>query len=128
MKTSTRIIGIVVAVVIGVALFAGGFVLGRTSLGTFGYGLGIRGGNFGFRMMNGFGLGGFMPTILTIFFWVAIIALGVWLIGGLVSRTESQMPSSLPQAESALDILKKRYARGEITKEQFDQMCHEVAP
>ena len=29
--------------------------------------------------------------------------------------------------ETALDILKRRYARGEITKEQFDQMRRDVA-
>ncbi len=118
MKTSTRVIGIVLAVVIGLALLAGGFLLGRASLGLFGYGLGLRGGNFGFGMMNGFGYGG----IFSIIFWIVIIVLGIWLVGSLVSRTNSQPPASVPPAESALDILKKRYARGEITKEQFDEM------
>jgi putative membrane protein len=51
--------------------------------------------------------------------WIVIIGLGVWLISGLVSRTNNQPPT-----ESAQDILKKRYARGEITKEQFDEMRH----
>jgi len=46
-----------------------------------------------------------------ILLWIGIIGLGVWLISSLVSRTNSQ-----PSTESALDILKKRYARGEITK------------
>jgi putative membrane protein len=128
MKTSTRVIGIVGAVVLGLALFAGGFVLGRMSLGTFSYGFGgLRGGNFGFGMMNGFGYGGLIPMILTILFWVVIIGAGLWLISSLVSRSNQQASADLPAAESALDILKKRYARGEITKEQFDTMSHDVA-
>ena len=53
MKTSTRIIGIVAAVVLSAALFAGGFLLGRSSLGLAGFGFnGVRGGNFGFGMLN----------------------------------------------------------------------------
>ncbi len=127
MKTSKRIIAIIAALVIGLALLAGGFLLGRASLGTFGYGLGLRGPNFGFGLANRFGFGGVVPMILPILFWVTIIVLGVWLIGGLFSRPNSQTPSNLPPAESALDILKKRYARGEITKEQFEEMSREVA-
>ena len=78
----------------------------------------MMGGNFGFGMMNGFG------GVFMILLWIVIIGLGVWLISGLVSRTNSQPPANLPPAESALDILKKRYARGEITKEQFEEMRH----
>ena len=120
MKTSTRVIRIVLAVAIGLGLLAGGFLLGRASSGLFAYGLGLRGGNFGFGMPLAPALrfGG----IFSIIFWIVIIVLGVWLVGSLVSRTNSQPPSSVPPAESALDILKKRYARGEITKEQFDEM------
>ncbi|MBI5566104.1 MAG: SHOCT domain-containing protein [Chloroflexi bacterium] len=80
-------------------------------------------GNFGFGRMNGFGFGG----IFTILFWIVIIGLGVWLISNLVSRTNNQSPSSSGTApESALDILKKRYARGEITKEQYDEMRRDL--
>jgi putative membrane protein len=56
-----------------------------------------------------------------ILLWIVIIGLGVWLVSGLVSRTNSQPPT-----ESALDVLKKRYARGEITKEQFDEMRRDL--
>lgn len=31
------------------------------------------------------------------------------------------------RGESAMDILRKRYARGEITKEQFDAMSKDVS-
>jgi putative membrane protein len=51
-------------------------------------------------------------------FWGAVIGLVVW----TVRRT------SAPRAtgERPLDVLKARYARGEITKEQFQEMRREV--
>ena len=126
MRTSTRVIWIVMAVLIGLGLLAGGFLLSRSGWGLFGYGPGMMNGAFGFGMMNGFGFGGIIPMVLTILFWIALIALAVWLISSLVSRASSQPHSNLPVAESALDILKKRYARGEITKEQFDEMRRDL--
>ena len=120
MKTSTRLIWIVIAVAIGLGLLAGGFWFSRTGWGMFGYGPGMMGGDFGFGMMNGFG------GIFMILFWIVIIALGVWLISSFVSRSNSQTSSGQPPAESALDILKKRYARGEITKEQFEDMRRDL--
>ncbi len=38
----------------------------------------------------------------------------------------TQIPLDLSFTELALDILKKRYARGEITKEQFDEMRRDL--
>ena len=51
-------------------------------------------------------------------FWVIIIVLVVWMI---VNRSNKNR-LNFPQHENALDILRKRYAKGEITKEQFEQM------
>ena len=92
----------------------GGVWLSRIGWGTFGY------NHFG--MMRGLGFGG-LPMILL---WIVIIALGVWLIGSLVTHANNQPPANMPPAESALDILKKRYACGEITKEQFDEMRRDL--
>jgi len=76
-------------------------------------GMGGPGGRW-FMMHNGFG-GMFMGII-----FIGLIALLIYLLaraskGG--GRT----------AETPLEILKKRYARGEITKEDFDRMKKDIA-
>jgi putative membrane protein len=52
-------------------------------------------------------------------FWVIIIALIIWLLINQSSRNRQNYQP--PQQESALDILKKRYARGEINKDEFEE-------
>jgi putative membrane protein len=53
--------------------------------------------------------------------WLLIVAIIVLVVYLLVRGSWSGGPGPTPH-ETALDILKKRYARGEITKEQFDEM------
>ena len=63
------------------------------------------------------GFGGMGPGM--IWFWIIgilIFLFVVWLITRSVSQNR---PDS--QNKSALDILKERYARGEIDKEDFDK-------
>lgn len=45
---------------------------------------------------------------------------GPWFVFPLISRLEGR------SGESPLDILKRRYARGQITREQFEQMRHDI--
>ena len=54
------------------------------------------------------------------FFWILIIGLIFVLIWTNTRERNKYIPFN--GKETALDILKKRYAKGEITKEQFDQM------
>jgi putative membrane protein len=123
MKTVSRSIWVVIAILIGLGLLVGGFLLSRSGWSMYGYGPGLLDGNFGFGMMNGFGFGG----IFMILFWIVIIGLGVWLVSRLTSSANSQPPSnSATSPESALDILKKRYARGEITQEQYQAMRRDL--
>ncbi len=87
-----------------------------------GAGWGGWGGMMGPGMM-GSGFGGLM-MIPMILFWGLIIWGIVWLVrgaGGYCAPTYSN------QTDSALDILKKRYARGEINKEEFEARKKDLA-
>ncbi len=72
--------------------------------------------------------GGWMMAITWIF-WLLLIGAGVWLLVILIRRNRqlATPTSALPPGESALDILRKRYARGEITKEEYDDMRRAIA-
>lgn len=78
------------------------------------------------------GAWGWIGGIFMMFFWILVLVAVVLLIRWLVTAGGNRTPVSHgPQAghgtvESALDILKKRYARGEITKEQFELMRRDL--
>jgi putative membrane protein len=70
--------------------------------------------------MDGWGWGMMgMGMLFMVLFWVlvllGIVALVKWLIG----------PSS-GVGRRPLDIIKERYAKGELTKEQFEQMKRDL--
>jgi putative membrane protein len=59
-------------------------------------------------------------SIWFVVFWGLII----WAIVSLVNRGERQVRGT---GESALDVAKRRYAQGEITREQFEQIRRDIA-
>ncbi len=63
--------------------------------------------------------------ILTILFWAAIIALAVWVVARLVGQGGSSSPAGR-KSNAPLDIARERYARGEINREQFDQIRRDL--
>jgi putative membrane protein len=65
-------------------------------------------------MMNyGFG-GGFM--------WLIFLALIVFVVYISIIQARKSGGSGRPPQETPLDVLKKRYAKGEITKEEFERL------
>ena len=75
-------------------------------------------------MMYGYGYGpefAFMH-VLNWIFWVALVILVVRLIRGKSWRCHGKCHDGwrAPWDNSALDILKERYAKGEINKEEFE--------
>jgi putative membrane protein len=76
-----------------------------------------RGDEWGYGpwMMRGYGMG-WVGGIMMLAFWIAVIVGIVLLIRWLATSTRGG-----GSAESALEILKRRYARGEIDKKEFEQ-------
>ncbi len=69
--------------------------------------------------MMGWGNMGWFGPIFMVIFWVLLIVLIVLLIRWLLSAGHAGNRDHVG-GESALEILKKRYARGEIDKEEFE--------
>ncbi|RMD94488.1 MAG: SHOCT domain-containing protein [Calditrichaeota bacterium] len=71
-------------------------------------------------MMNGMGWGMGWGMGFGWIFWLVIIGLIIWAIKAFSQNQRSQNQPG-PPTESALDILKKRYARGEISFEEYEE-------
>jgi putative membrane protein len=107
-------------VVIGIALLVL-LTLGAGLIAPLLYG---RGYGYGWGMMGGFGFPFMGMGLGMILFWVLIIGGIVWLVQSLARGTGTR--SIPPPGESPFDILRSRYARGEITKEQFEGMKRDL--
>ena len=78
-------------------------------------------------MMTGFGIGfGFLGALLMVLFWGGLIALAVWLVQAVFNRAPQLPPFQDSGSATAQQILNARYARGEITKEQYELMKQEL--
>lgn len=112
MKNTETVIAIVLIAVLALLLLSGVGMMGFGGFGMMGPG-----------MMGGYGLNPF-GAILSLAIWAVIIGGVVLLVIWLVRNVNVAPRAS---SESPLDILKARYAKGEITKEQFDQMRRDLA-
>ena len=67
-------------------------------------------------------------ALMMVLFWGAIIALVVWAVQSLGRRDEGpiQPGATAPSARTPLDIAKERYARGEIGRDEFEQMKRDL--
>ena len=76
----------------------------------------------GVGMMGGFGLIGLIVNIAII---VGIVLLAVWAVKRFTSGTSNL--NQLSGSQSPREILQARYARGEITRDQYQQMLSDLS-
>ena len=62
--------------------------------------------------------------LLMILFWGALIALAVWAVTKI---SHSNVAAPLRIENNPLDLAKERYARGEITKQEFYRIKKDVS-
>lgn len=70
---------------------------------------------------NGYGMG-----IIVFLFWGAVLAATILIVSGALSNRHTSHPHHHEPHADSLEILKQRYARGEINKAQFESMRHEL--
>lgn len=71
-------------------------------------------------MMGQWGMGWF-GGIFMLVFWVLVIIGLIFLIRWLIQSTKGESGRPLVNSSRALEILKERYARGEIDKQEFEE-------
>ena len=100
-------IGLIIAGIVLVILIVLPFILGPV--------MGWQGSRWG--MMGGYG-GMLLMPIIMIIFWGLVIWSIVTLVRYIISSSGKGLSS---QTDTALEILKKRYAKGEISKQEYEE-------
>ena len=115
LKTALIIGGIILAIIIIVPTIIGAVT-------------GWQGGSWGWGMMGPGMMGGYGGTMgLMGVFWIVVLGLIIWAVVAAARGTGQPGGSdSASRSESSLEILKKRYARGEINKAEYEEKMKDL--
>jgi putative membrane protein len=114
-KTST-----LMSLGISIALIAAGIWFLCNHQNSLGYGDGS------WVMPNHLMTGGEGMGFVMVLFWVAVLSAIGLVISGVIFNRRSSKNTDSEVSSDAVEILKQRYARGEIDKSQFEAMKHEL--
>ena len=91
------------------------------------------GGMMGGSGFGGFGtfglLGGILNLVITVGVIIGVVLLVIWLVRRLGQNggVGAAAFGNIPGTESPRDIAQLRYARGEITREQFQELLTDLS-
>lgn len=74
-----------------------------------------------YNMMGGWGFIGGFGMLSMLIFWILLIVGPVLLVVWLMNQTNTLSRPAENPTQPPLEILKKRYALGEISKEEFEE-------
>jgi putative membrane protein len=74
---------------------------------------------YGYGSGVGFGLGGLLGMLGMIVLAIGVVVLIVWLLGRVAPATQPQTPTGQPAGQDAVELLRQRFARGEITGDEY---------
>ena len=78
-------------------------------------------------IIDGSGVGDLIMMFMSVF-WILILIGGFILLFKLFTTSpEAAQHSALPRGGSSIDILKERYARGKIGREEFERMKRDLS-
>jgi putative membrane protein len=81
---------------------------------------------WGYRF-NGFSWGGMLLMLFNMLFWFGLLGLLVWaLVRWITGRAPTGTGTSSTMGPSALEILRQRYARGELDEATFLRMREQL--
>lgn len=74
---------------------------------------------FGYGSGVGIGLAGWLGMLGMIVLVIGVVVLIAWLVGRIAPATQPQIPTRQPAGQDALELLRLRFARGEITEDEY---------
>lgn len=78
---------------------------------------------------NHMGFGGW-SFLLNSALWIGLIVLGIWLLARLFpagGRSRHDDDDATATTDTPLEIVRRRYARGELSKEEYETMRHDLS-
>lgn len=64
----------------------------------------------------------FLVLLLLVPFWIGLIILAIWLVRSLFTYSQKFPGDQKNREQNASEIINMRYARGEITRKQYEMM------